>query len=68
MEAYKSRICRVGQQVGDPGKSVLQFQSEGWQARDPGELMFQLKSKGSLLEIYILLRGGPVFLFSSGLQ
>lgn len=45
MEAYKCRICRVGQQVGDPGKSMVQFQSKGWQARDPVEPMYQSSPK-----------------------
>lgn len=45
MEAYKCRIGRVGQQVGDPGKLMVHFQSKGWQARDPVGPMFQSSPK-----------------------
>lgn len=68
MEAYKCRIGRVGQQVGDPGKLMVQFQSKGWQARDPVGPVFQSSPKTFSPRDFCLAQWKLVFMFSSGLQ
>ena len=63
MESGQVQICSVGQQAEDPGKRMVQFQSESKQSGDLEESMVQMKSRGSLLENSLLLGGRLFFLF-----
>lgn len=61
MEASKSKICGVGQQLGEPQGPMFHFQSEASLLLNQEEPTLQVKPKGSLLENSVLFVGGWIF-------
>lgn len=64
MESSKSKICRVGQQAGDPEEQMFRVSPKAVQQKP----IWQMKSKCYLLENFLLLAESLSFLFYLGLQ